>query len=243
MTDHEGQIPLGDDYFIDMGGMTVGHYALSEKSQISDRCLRECDPDEIVESCGSQAVAELCMRNALQGGGPQEMVTEVEIQCNGPKRRLLGGQKCGAKTIIHEVVMPLDLESKETVPPEVPEIMPGVTFVSLVGECITEPDRTQEYEGLHWGDKVINLPGVSSSTHIAVGNRDGIAIEIDINQSSNPFSPARIYCDVSGASGRLKLKHNDVADQGGYEEFFAVEDRAKLDARVTELFKKYFVNN
>lgn len=236
-------IPLGDGMYIDTARPTIGQYSLSEESSVSQEC--PCDISEIVSFCGSQATAELCMRNAMSGGGAQEAIIEVVVNCKGPKRRLLGGKKCGAKVLTRAVVLAEETieDQAEQQQVEVPEIMSGVSLSTLIEDCIEDPDRSMEHEGLLWSDKALDLSGVSPSTHIAVGSRDGAVVHIDVNQSSNPFTPARIQCDLSGKNGELKVEHNDVADEGGQVEYFALDDRAKLDVRVTELFKQYFVRD
>jgi len=240
MADPE-RIPLGDDFFIDTSGMQVGGYTVSEGSQVTKSCYETCDLDEMASFRGTQAVAELCMQHALRGGEKLESVIEVDIQCRGPKRKILGGRKCGAKVTMEQVVKPLEDTPRDDMEEQTPEIIKGFTLATLIADSVKNADRSMESSGLLWTDKALDMPGVSRQTHVAVGSREGKPVEVDINQSKNPFTPARITYDLSGTGDRLVLKHNGVADEGGRTEYFAMEDRVELDRRVTELFQQYFL--
>src|SRR5580704_3238146 len=113
MTENEDHLPLGDGMYVDTSGITVGHFALSEDSEIADCCLQACDPEGLLNYTGHQATAQFCMVNALRGGGQQEMIIDVRIQCEGPKRKLFGRIKCGANVAVRQIVKPMDVDSDE----------------------------------------------------------------------------------------------------------------------------------
>ena len=112
MSEQDGQIPIGEGLYADMSKVVRGSFSMSAPSEVADSCWERCNPGGVAESCASQAMAEFCMMNAMQGGGPQETIFEVGINCKGPKRRLLGGERCRAKVTTSMVHLPDNPEAE-----------------------------------------------------------------------------------------------------------------------------------
>lgn len=106
------RIPLGDDFFLDLSSATMGSYSVAETSEVAAQCFEDCNPGDIADYFGHQAIAEFCMMNAMQGGGQTETLFELDIHCKGPKRGLFK-QKCGAKVAVKSVVLPIDKPEAE----------------------------------------------------------------------------------------------------------------------------------
>lgn len=113
MSGTEGDIPLGEGFYLDTSMMVTGSYTVSGSSEVADACWEKCNPEGLVSFCGQRAVAEFCMMNAMGGGGKQDTMFEVEVHCDGPKRRFLGKKHCGATVTTKMVaILPIDPEAE-----------------------------------------------------------------------------------------------------------------------------------
>jgi hypothetical protein len=113
MTDHESdplKIPIeimGQEAIIDLSNPSMVHYRASDDSSFADKCWEKCNPEGLIGFVGSQAAAEFCMMNAMQGGGGGEQVIEITAICSGSKRRFFK-KVCGAEVSVSAVSLPFD---------------------------------------------------------------------------------------------------------------------------------------
>ena len=226
-----------------------GDIFLSDESCVSGSCT--CDPVMVADRLMDENPSMARSRDLFLGAGPlNQFGLEVTVTCSGPKSRLLLGQRCGA-TVATRLVELSDGDygksPEQTVGPEIgspletEEVLPGLTLQSLVDACINDADREQESGGLIWGDKAIRHNGLSPTLHIQVGHKDGEPVRVEFNEK-NPFTPPEIKCNLSAEQGELHLRHHEAAHEGWEDEYFGLDERARFDARLVQLFKQYYVS-
>jgi hypothetical protein len=241
-----GDSPAGDRLYVDSAHAVVAQSIVDDSVRFASACFESCSPEVILHDTQSRAMAETCMRNVEEGVGPLTVLITLSGGCPGPKVGLFRRRKCQANVTAEITPLPTELSddhaAEGTALPE-SEVVPGTSLSGLIADCIKNPDRSMEHDGLLWTDKALNLPNVSPITHLAVGSIDGKPVEVDINQAENPFTPARIYMDFNDENGEMVLKHNPSGQEGFTREFFNSSDRAMLEARAAELFRTYFVRD
>ena len=90
----------------ELGQPTLGHYRLADSCEFAEACESRCpvERDTLISYLGSEMVAQLCMLDTLRGEGGNEYIVDIRLNCKGPKRRLLGGNKCGITVLEPEIV-------------------------------------------------------------------------------------------------------------------------------------------
>ena len=98
----------GQEGIVDFTRPTIAHYRFTDESEFADVCFEKCDPEGMREYVGHQMAAEFCMTNTMQGGRGGEYIIDISAKCDGPKRKLLKGQVCGARLTRTVVALPFD---------------------------------------------------------------------------------------------------------------------------------------